>query len=404
MSDARAIEAVTETLRALVDDGVKGVLPGATAVARPLDQVNPTAQEAQVNLFLYQTGMAAELRNAPPPDLLPGEDAEPALPLVLRYLLTPFVPDGNDLVAHRLLGGALQALHTRPLLTRAELAQSAPYSDLARQVDSVRITWHAFEEKDIYSLWSVFQTPYRLTTAFEVRAVLIDSRRPARTPVPVLSRGSDGRGPRASADVRPTTPRVDAVVCPGGQPAARAGDRVELRGANLGGVSAVRLTHLGSDATLVVPVPAPAPGGPPRPSGTPALTLPSGLPAGVCAVTLLAGTPPAELPVGPWYMALAPRITSPLPATVVRDAAGDAEVVVNADPPFAEGQRVFLLLGGDAHAAGSLAGHTARFALRRARPGGYPVRLRVDGVDSLLVLDRAANPPAYDPSQRLTVI
>ncbi|MFD9339308.1 DUF4255 domain-containing protein [Streptomyces sp. NPDC060028] len=395
MSDARAIEAVTETLRALVQDGIRTVLAGATAVVRPPDKVNPTAQEALVNLFLYQTGMAAELRNEPPQQLLPGESAEPALPLVLRYLLTPYVPDHNDLVAHRLLGGALQALHTRPVLTRGDLAQTAPYSDIARQVDSVRITWHAFEEKDIYSLWSVFQTPYRLTTAFEVRAVLIDSKRPARTPAPVLTRGTDGRGPRAAADVRSTTPRIDGVRYPGDQSAARVGDSVELYGANLSGLSAVRLTHLTSAGSVDVPV---------GPSQAPALTLPAGLPAGVCAVTLLAGAPPAELPVGPWYLALAPRITSLMPATVVRDAQGDAEVVVRAEPPFAAGQRVSLLLGGDAHAAREATGDTARFTVEGARPGEHLMRLRVDGVDSLLVLDRTANPPVYDPTQRLTVI
>ncbi|MFD9359331.1 DUF4255 domain-containing protein [Streptomyces sp. NPDC060031] len=395
MSDARAIEAVTETLRALVQDGIRTVLAGATAVVRPPDQVNPTAQEALVNLFLYQTGMAAELRNEPPQQQLPGESAEPALPLVLRYLLTPYVPDHNDLVAHRLLGGALQALHTRPVLTRADLAQTAPYSDIARQVDSVRITWHAFEEKDIYSLWSVFQTPYRLTTAFEVRAVLIDSKRPARTPAPVLTRGTDGRAPGPAADVRSTTPRIDGVRYPGGQSAARVGDSVELYGANLSGVSAVRLAHLTSAGSVDVPV---------STSQAPDLTLPAGLPAGICAVTLLSGSPPAELPVGPWYLALAPRITSLMPATVVRDTQGDAEVVVRAEPPFADGQRISLLLGGNAHAADDATGDTARFTVEGARPGEHLMRLRVDGVDSLLVLDRTANPPVYDPAQRLTVI
>ncbi|MFJ3880184.1 DUF4255 domain-containing protein [Streptomyces sp. NPDC090077] len=398
MSDARAIEAVTETLRALVDDGIKTVLPGATAVVRPPDQVNATAQEAQVNLFLYQTGTAPELRNEPPPQLLPGESAEPALPLVLRYLLTPYVPDHDDLVAHRLLGAALRALHTRPVLARGELARTAPYSDVARQVDTIRITWHAFEEKDIFSLWSVFQTPYRLTTAFEVRAVLIDSGRPARTPAPVLTRGADGRGPRAAADVRSTAPRIDGVRYPGDQSAARAGDSVELHGANLSGVGTVRLAHLTSPLAVDVPVPAAA-----RSARGLVLTLPSGLPAGICAVTLKSGSPPAELPAGPWYLALAPRITSPMPAAAVRDARGDAEVVVRADPPFAAGQRVALLLGGDAHAAREVAGDTARFTVVRARPGRHLMRLRVDGVDSLLVLDRAANPPVYDPTQLLTV-
>jgi hypothetical protein len=399
MSDARAVEAVTETLRALVDDAVRAAVPGARAVVRPPHRVSPTAQDAQVNLFLYQTGIAPELRNDPPVGLLPGELAEPALPLVLRYLLTPFAPDDDDLVCHRLLGSALRALHTRTVLTRAELLRTAPYSDVGRQVGGIRISWHAVDEKEIYSLWSVFQTPYRLTAAFEVRAVLIDSERPARTPLPVLARGPDGRGPRAAAGVRPDTPRVDGVRYPAGQGAARAGETVALHGANLAGVAAVRLAHPGSGRAVDLPVTAPVP----RSDTVLPLTLPAALPAGVCAVTLLAGTPPAELPVGPWYVALAPRITSPLPVTVARDGAGDARVVLTAEPSFAAGQRVHLLLGGDAYGASHVSGDTARFTLRGARPGAHPLRLRVDGVDSLLVADRTANPPAYDPTQLLTV-
>ncbi|MFG2296001.1 DUF4255 domain-containing protein [Streptomyces sp. NPDC048603] len=402
MSDARAIEAVTETLRALVEDGIKTVEPGATAVARPPHRVSPTGQPGLVNLFLYRTATAPERRNEPPPGLLPGETGEPALPLVLHYLLTPFVQGDDDLVAHRLLGAALQALHTRPLLTRAELAQTAAFSDLSRQPDHIRITWHGVDEKEIYSLWSVFQTPYRLTAAFEVRAVLIDSRRPARAPLPVLARGADGRGPQAAADPRPATPAVHRLRYPGGRPAALAGDTVELHGTHLSGVTGVRLTRLAAapaptGAAVDIPVAAPAPGGPVL------LPLPGGLAAGVHALTLLGGSPRAELPVGPWYLALAPAITSTMPATVDRDGAGTARITLTADPPFTADQRVSLLLGADAHTARELAGNTVRFAIERARPGSHPVRLRVDGVDSLLVPDRTADHPAYDPTQRLTV-
>jgi hypothetical protein len=35
--------------------------------------------------------------------------------------------------------------------------------------------------------------------------------------------------------------------------------------------------------------------------------------------------------------------------------------------------------------------------------GRYPLRLRVDGVDSRLIADRTTVPPAYDPTQAVTV-
>src|SRR5262245_19729188 len=139
MSDARAIEAVTETLRSLVDMGVKDVEAGGVGVARPPDQVRD-ADGMQVNLFLYQTSIDAALRNQDPPTVLPGETGYPGLPLVLHYMLTPYATQGNssDIDAHRLLGGALRALHDHAVLTRRELAELAPYSDVARQVERIR--------------------------------------------------------------------------------------------------------------------------------------------------------------------------------------------------------------------------------------------------------------------------
>lgn len=397
MSDARAIEAVTETLRSLVDSGVKAVASGANTVTHPPHEVDVTAQEALVNLFLFQTQIDGSLRNELPAGVGPGETGEPALPLVLRYLLTPFVPGGDDLQAHRLLGGALQALHSRPVLTRTELADIAPYSDVSRQVDTIRITWEPFEEKDIFSLWSVFQTPYRLSTVLEVRAVLIDSRRVPRTAPPVLTRSADGRGPQASPGLDSGTVRLDGVRYPSGQPAARVNDAVEVVGANLSAIGAVRLTHLGAGTVVDVSLPAQA--------ATPAsvrFAVPSGIPAGISAVTLLAGSPAAELPSGPGYLAVAPTVTSPLPASVARDGAGNAVVSLTASPAFATGQRVAVLLGSDPYSAAT-SGSTATCTVPHAVPGDHLLRLRVDGVDSLLVLDRTATPPVYDPTQLLTV-
>ncbi len=64
---------------------------------------------------------------------------------------------------------------------------------------------------------------------------------------------------------------------------------------------------------------------------------------------------------------------------------------------------MLLLLGGDANRAHTVGGDTAEFTVKEARPGDHRVRLRVDGVDSLLVFDHTATPPAYDPTQLLTV-
>ena len=230
MSDARSIEAVTETMRSIVDVGVKRVSAGARAIAAPPHEV-AASQEERINVFLYRTQMDCSLRNTDPPTTTPGEVGRPALPLVLHYLLTPYAPDGNDLVAHRLLGGALQALHSHERLTRRDLADLAPFSDVSRQFEQVRISWQPLDDKDMYSLWSVFQAPYRLSAAFEVRVVQIDSRVRGAAPLPVLRRGSDGAGASVAADV--DIAELTAVVPVLGQPAAQTGEKVVAAGRGL---------------------------------------------------------------------------------------------------------------------------------------------------------------------------
>src|ERR1700722_7481482 len=242
MSDARGIEAGTETLRGIVDAGVKSVTAGARAITLPPQQITASL-EPRVNVFLYQAEIDGALRNTPPAGLAPGESGRPALPLMLYYLITPYAPDADDVQAHRLLGGALTALHSHPVLTPADLADAAPYSDIARQVESVRITWQPLNDKDIYSLWSVFQAPYRISAAFELRVVLIDSTVAASAPLPVLRRGADGRGPAVVASAGYPGPEITAAVPPDGQPTALPGEKVTVRGVGLAGAVAVRLSH-----------------------------------------------------------------------------------------------------------------------------------------------------------------
>jgi len=97
---------------------------------------------------------------------------------------------------------------------------------------------------------------------------------------------------------------------------------------------------------------------------------------------------------------LAPSITiSPASA-----ASGNITYAVTSVPDVWPQQRVSLLLGSQEIAAGA---HTSQansftFDAEAVTPGDYFVRLRVDGVDSLLV-DRSVTPPVFDPTQMVTV-
>ncbi|MGW2250053.1 DUF4255 domain-containing protein [Kitasatospora sp. NPDC001660] len=399
MSDEEAIAAVTRTLSGLVLSALADV-PGAGVDTRPLDELADSTRDKLVNLYLFQADVDGSLRNADRPDLAPGETGEPPFPLTLHYLVTPFVKRDPGLDAHRLLARAVRVLNDNPVLQRGELAAFAPESDVAKQLDRIRITWQPFGEKDIYSLWTAFQTPYRMSVAYEVGVVLIDGHRPPTAPVPVLTRGADDRGPTAQGFLPLGAPALDAAVPPDGQPAVRPGEAAVLHGSGLAGDSAsaeVRLSHPLLPAPVVV--------APDELTDAEArFTVPAGTAAGLWSAGLsLAGRITNEVP-----LAVAPRITH-LPAQVVRHADGSALIELRHSPAALPGQPVLLVLDGRAVPPDPPApgvprppGH-ARFTVPDATPGRHLVRLRVAGVDSLLV-DRSGARPAFDPSQAVTVL
>lgn len=413
MSDARAIEAVTATLLQVLDDAVNtgpGGFPGGVKVlAKPPHEVETDVEPLQVNLFLYRTEVAAGLRNEDPLDIAPGETANPLLPLVLHYLLTPYVQGGKDLDAHRLLGLAARSLNEHAVLGRTELTDSGAFSDVATQLDRIHITWQPLAENDIYSLWSAFQTPYRLSAALEVRPVLIDGLRPPNTPLPVLRRGQADEGPVAQASVASPYPELVQARPDAKQTAARAGEAVWLEGTNLAG-QAVRalLTH----PLLDEPVPLPAAETADTVVRIDLPTGPAALPAGLWSVALeLTDTVDGEDVVTTTNqipLAIAPRITNAMPMPVQVDAQGSVEIPVSCEPAVIRGQHAFLVLGGRAIAeeriqTGSpVAGTDLVFVAADVAPGDYVARLRVGGVDSLVV-DRSQSPPRFDPSQTVTV-
>jgi hypothetical protein len=101
---------------------------------------------------------------------------------------------------------------------------------------------------------------------------------------------------------------------------------------------------------------------------------------------------------------LAPAITSPLPLNAARDGNGNARIRLTCTPQVRPDQRASLLLGDREVLA---APHpnltdTLDFVVTAAAPGEYWLRLRVDGVDSVLV-DRSVTPPRFDPTQKVTI-
>lgn len=402
MSNALAIAAVTATLRNLVQSAIEPLSMGAQVTVRPLDRARENMTVDSVNLFLYNTGPDAAWRNADLPGVVnPGEPPDPPLALTLSYLVTAYSQADDDTVSHRLLGGAMSALNQAPVLDRAAIRSALPGNDLYLQPERVKVTPDPLDIEEISKLWTAFQASYRLSAAYSVSAVLIQDLRGATAPLPVLTRGPDDRGPAARSSA--AVPGALRSVAPAdGQLSARLGGVIVLTGEGLAGTSvSVRLTNQRRAVTV------PAPAGSVTASSA-QVTLPgdpAGFPAGVWTVQAVisrTGQPDwmtNELPFG-----LAPTLAN-VPLTVTRDAAGTATIALDCRPWVGPDQDCALLLGPDPVAlpdprAAALS--TVTFTVPGAAPGSYPVRLRVDGVDSLLI-NATTVPPQYDPSQVVVI-
>lgn len=358
MSGARAIESITETLRGLVESGVKEVEEHATVVTGHPDLAAQPRRAMHVNLVLYQVE----------PDDSQGVGAGGAtLPLLLRYLLMPYAA-GDDLAAQRLLGAALWVLHEHPVL--------------AGQDGRVSVAPRPMDEAGRDALRSL--PPYRLCAVLEVRGVQLNRSggTPGVDPPPA------GRRDRGAARSAPPAPVLLSAAAPGGRPAAVLGEVVELRGRHLCAPALVRLEHRLLTRAVELPVQD-------VDAGSARFVLPDRpgeLPAGVWLVSLTC-IDELALTTNDVALDLAPRITSAMPMTVARDRAGTAVVRIGCEPAVLSGQLAFLLLGELPVPAEPTGGSSLEFRLVRARARTHEVRLRVDGVDSLPG-DETGDPPA----------
>lgn len=167
----RAIAAVTATLRNLLDRGLNAELPGTRVTTRPPDKARDGSAGNQVNLFLYQTRPNAAWRN-----LESAGPGQPPLALNLHYLLSAYGDNEDDAepFSHRLLGEAMHLFHANPVLDPQQIRAALAGNDLYEQVERVRITLQPLALEELTKLWSTFQTPYRISVAYEVSVVLIE--------------------------------------------------------------------------------------------------------------------------------------------------------------------------------------------------------------------------------------
>lgn len=412
MSNAIALAAVTETLRSILLGGIASDpdLSDTIVTMLPPDKARGMNTVNQLNVFLYQVLPNAAYRNRDMPlQVQPNETGMPPLPLNLHYLLTAFGRQDDVALpySHQVLGKAMSLLQDHSVLSPADIqaatAVSFPKSDLDRQIERVRITLQPLSLEEISKMWTGFATQYRLSAAYEASVALIESAQAARTPLPVLTRGKSDSGISSLPDLISPYPSIDTVVLPQNQPSARLGDPLVLNGHHLDGTN---LGVLFNHPLWTVPVEI----DPPDVTGSATRVTvnvpnkPSDWPAGFYSIAVLVQGP------NDTYRRATNQLSFPLaPAITISPAsapAGNITYTVNVTPDALPGQRAALLLGdqeilADPH---PLQAGTLTFQAQNVAPGDYYVRLRVDGVDSLLVADRSKKPPVFDPAQKVSAV
>ncbi len=272
MSDFRAIGGVSATLQSLLVDRME--LPDGVAVpvtigppAFSVKDTDPHKEDPRLNLFLYRVTENGNLQNQE----IPGRGASsgyghPPLSLNLHYLLTAY---GNaeiqakeaslfdDTGAHVLLGSAMRVFHDVPIVTESITSVRPPSGviildeSLRDGYERVRLSLEPLTLEDITKVWTALALRYRLSAAYVVNVVQIESRRartfpravgrPASATVPPLPTDPPAPGPwiQALTIQTPTITdvRVRRVGRPDEQPFpyAAIGDTLVLRGTSLSG-------------------------------------------------------------------------------------------------------------------------------------------------------------------------
>jgi hypothetical protein len=410
MSNAYAIAAVTTTLQFLLQKmSADADLSDLSVTTLPLDKARGTNTNMQLNLFLYMLSRNAAWVNAPMPrQVMPLEGFNPPLPLNLYYLLTAFGRDDDSTqpFGHLLLGKAMSLLHDYPLISAADIVSatqgSLPLNDLAQQVERLRITYHPLPLNELAMLWTGFSMQYRLSAGYEVAVTLIESTRSPTTPLPVLTRGQGDSGIPAQPNLTPPLPTLQSILIADQQPSARLGDTIRIAGVNLNGAAiGVQFSHPLLSAPIELA---------PNANNTAtliAVTIPSNhpdqWPAGFynVAVALQRTGETFRRTTNSLALSLAPRIA----VTPASAPAGNINYTVTVEPQVWPTQRASLSVGAQEFLADPHPTKTGTLSVSTTGlvAGSYPVRLRVDGVDSLLV-DRSKTPPVYDNTQVVKVI
>ena len=188
MPGYNVVDEVSQSLVGVLQDGL--TVLGATVAAD--DLLGTPAGTLHLTVFLFEVGEDPNSRNRPRSRELQTPDiriSRAPVALHLRYLLTPW--GGTESSRQVLLGRAIQLLNDRAIMSGPQLVGS-----LAAEDQTINVMMSPLSLEDRTRVWHAVQKPYRLSVAYDVRVVHLDSE--------------------VSRQVRPVRERGIATVTPGG--------------------------------------------------------------------------------------------------------------------------------------------------------------------------------------------
>ena len=431
MSTAYAIAAVTSILQNTLDQGLtEHGVTASLGVDAEVSAITPdlVAVGTRLNVFMYMVTPNVGWRNECLPSRNVRSDRLTNQPLAidLHYLVSAH--GGSDLFSDVLLGSAMQTLHERPFFDRNAVRNMLPSpildpflnalgeSGIAEQFEQIKITPEYLSNEDMSKLWSAVQTNYRPSAAYIATVVLIEAEQPSVNPLPVLTRGITAR-----PSLIPPTPLLSALEYNNSQNSAHIGEPVVITGYNLLGTNQdlrtateviasgltinVRLQMLSTEQVVDIPLLATST------HERVSFTLPiaaSLLRVGVYSLSIVMNnavgdnfTQSNHLP-----LSIAPRYSG---FSVVRNPDSTLSVDIVSYPEVHPTQSVAFVIGQSEAfaneivlAVGDSTSENLSFDFPDLPAGNYWARLRIDGIDSLLI-DRSTNPPGFFPSQNVAI-
>ncbi|NEQ80445.1 MAG: DUF4255 domain-containing protein, partial [Moorea sp. SIO2I5] len=297
-----------------------------------------------------------------------------------------------------------RAIEQQPGLLDQSKKKLLEDSNLANQIERISVTPNNLSLEEISKLWGTFQTQYRLSAAYKISVVLIESQIPVKTPLPVLSRGADDRGPASQAGTIPPLPGLTAIKPPQNERYLTVDKDLIIEGYNLENSEEVHFGHPHLENPIVLTNLKDV-------SATQIRVTLDGIQwlAGFYTVTVHVSESGRTRITNSMTFPLVPEVTAPEVTAITIPEPGN-RLTLTCKPGVKEGQQVALLLGDLAipsqfptpQSQDPILEKNLTFNVSNVTPGTYVVRLRVDGVDSVPI-DFSKQPPEFKEDQKVTI-